>query len=202
MESKNYSGFYGGITLLVLGTLFLLDNMHILDFGNAISTFWPVVLILIGIHLIMKVRRSDMPEDQPHHAPVSGPGPIAGDRLSENNLFGDIRLKVTSEKFKGGNISNVFGDIDIDLSAGKLESGVTKLNVNGVFGDVHILLPAECGVRVDCSSVAGDLTIEGNRREGVFPRIAYQDEKYTGDPKKLDIHCSVIFGSIRISRNP
>lgn len=38
----------GGITLIVVGTLFLLNNMGILAFGDS----WPIALIIAGIYLV------------------------------------------------------------------------------------------------------------------------------------------------------
>ena len=39
----------GGI-LMVLGFLFLLDSLNILDFGDFISTWWPLILIIFGLN--------------------------------------------------------------------------------------------------------------------------------------------------------
>jgi len=200
MESSNNSSFYGGITLLVLGTLFLLDNMDILDFGHFISTFWPIIFIIIGIHLIVKVRKDNAPDAPENRTGTSNVNPISTDKIVESNLFGDLKLNISSGKFKGGSISNVFGDIKVDMTACSMEPGNSRLNVNGVFGDVSIYLPAGVGVKADFSAVAGDITVEGTRREGLFPRIAHQDQNYSENAAKLEIHGSIIFGSIRINR--
>src|SRR5581483_7182856 len=41
----------GAILLIVIGVLFLLDTMHVLDF-NQIGRFWPVILILVGAWML------------------------------------------------------------------------------------------------------------------------------------------------------
>lgn len=43
------SSLCSGIILIVVGTLFLLDRMDIADFGSVMRSFWPVIIILIGI---------------------------------------------------------------------------------------------------------------------------------------------------------
>ncbi len=200
MKNENNSGFYGGVTLLTLGILFLLDNFNMLDFGDIVSTFWPVVLIIIGIFMIMKVRKVNPPGSH-DDTPITGVnGQVLGDKLSENNIFGDLKLKVSSDKFTGGSVSNIFGDIEIDLSGCTMVPGRSKLNINGIFGDVSVFLPGGTRVRVDCSVVAGDITVEGNRREGLFPRVAFRDVDYSESKIQLDIQGSMIFGSIKINR--
>lgn len=48
-ESRNGS-IIGGLILLGLGILFLLNNWDILDFEES----WPLILVIIGIGLIIK----------------------------------------------------------------------------------------------------------------------------------------------------
>jgi len=51
---RNYQGrIFSGLVIIAIGVFFLLANMDRLDFGDFISTYWPMVLILIGIfHLL------------------------------------------------------------------------------------------------------------------------------------------------------
>jgi hypothetical protein len=46
------------IVLITLGVLFLLNNLGYtnLSLGRLITTWWPVVLILIGIQLLLRDR--------------------------------------------------------------------------------------------------------------------------------------------------
>ncbi len=47
------------LVLIVLGTLFLLDNLGVvgLDVGYLISTWWPALLILAGVNLLLRRYR-------------------------------------------------------------------------------------------------------------------------------------------------
>jgi len=200
METKNNSEFYGGLVLLILGMLFLLDNLAVLDFGDFISTFWPLALILIGIHLIMKVRKNKSSDPELDNRHENHNAVASTDRLSESHLFGDLKFKISSENFRGGSVSNVFGDIEIDISKCSLVSGRSNLAVNGVFGDITVYLPTGVKFTADCSAVAGDITVEENHREGLFPRIAYKNQDYPDPDLQLTVHISLVFGSIRIKR--
>jgi hypothetical protein len=50
--------WWGGITLIVAGLLFLLDNFGILDL-NELLRLWPAVLIVIGIWLLKRFRHGE-----------------------------------------------------------------------------------------------------------------------------------------------
>ena len=120
-------------------------------------------------------------------------------KISENNVFGDIQLKIDSESFAGGSLSNVFGDIRLDLSGVKLTQEVTKIHVSGVFGDVTINTPDGIALDARSNCVAGDISIRGSRKDGLFPNLTYQDDAYQNAKHKIDLQCSIVFGSIHIS---
>lgn len=50
---KNQSRIFWGLLLIVLGFIFLLDQMGRLDFGDLAGRYWPVVFILIGISILL-----------------------------------------------------------------------------------------------------------------------------------------------------
>ena len=45
-----------GIILIVIGGLFILDTFDIMNFGNAFSTWWPLIFIIIGL---LKIKGSE-----------------------------------------------------------------------------------------------------------------------------------------------
>ncbi len=48
-----------GVILIVIGTLFLLDQWDLLDFGYLFETFWPVLIIVLGIQMLLRARRQN-----------------------------------------------------------------------------------------------------------------------------------------------
>ena len=52
-------GNIGAIVLIVVGSLFLLSNLGLLDvsIGHLVRTWWPLILILIGLSLLFNPRR-------------------------------------------------------------------------------------------------------------------------------------------------
>jgi len=187
--------FFWGVILIIIGALFLLDNFDIMDFGYFIRTFWPIVLIIFGIKIILTKRKaSDMKDDRDY----SGESRINGDRLSENNVFGDIKVNVESKKFTGGSVNNVFGDIRLDLSRAEIEPGISKLYVSGVFGDIMIYTPRNVALSIKSSAVGGDISIFGKKREGLFPTLNHREDGYESAEKRIYIQSSIVFGSIGI----
>lgn len=47
--------WWGGLALILLGALFLLDNFRILDLDSLLR-FWPVLLILLGVWLLKRFQ--------------------------------------------------------------------------------------------------------------------------------------------------
>ena len=54
-EARNNKKVFGGTILILLGILFLLDNMFPrFDFGD----YWPIILIALGVGIIIKASRN------------------------------------------------------------------------------------------------------------------------------------------------
>ena len=49
------SPLWGGI-LIGIGTLLLLDQFHLIRFGEIFETFWPVLIIVLGIQILLRGR--------------------------------------------------------------------------------------------------------------------------------------------------
>ena len=57
MSERHYrhhqGGIFWGLLLVVFGVLFLLDRIGGLDFGTLIGTYWPVIIILLGLSILV-----------------------------------------------------------------------------------------------------------------------------------------------------
>jgi predicted membrane protein len=51
-SQRNWVGFI----LIILGALFILDTFDIMDFGDTFSTWWPLILIIVGL---LKIKGSE-----------------------------------------------------------------------------------------------------------------------------------------------
>ncbi len=59
-RTRDYQGrIFAGLLIILIGVLFLLGNLDKLDFGEVFSTYWPLILIFIGLwHLVAHEFRS------------------------------------------------------------------------------------------------------------------------------------------------
>ncbi len=183
-----------GIVLIILGSLFLLEHTGVWDFGEVFHQYWPVLLILGGIWML--VRRSKERTERPWAGPGTEPG--RPDLLDESNTFGDIVLRTASKQFQGGSVSGVFGDIRLDASESELAEGEHTLTVKGVFGDVRLMLPKGAPVTVNSSTVFGHVEVFDTRQGGMSPAVTIESPGYAAATRKLRVHVSQVFGDVEV----
>ncbi|HLE06719.1 MAG TPA: DUF5668 domain-containing protein [Candidatus Nanoarchaeia archaeon] len=53
---KKHEDLIGGLILIVIGAAFLLGNIYGISVWLLISTYWPVIIIIIGLSIILKTR--------------------------------------------------------------------------------------------------------------------------------------------------
>ncbi len=193
--------YLGGLILITLGVLFLLDTLNIADFGDLISTYWPLILIFVGFSILARNRHRPLKISTEEEAAASFSSEHQQSDASavrSSSVFGDVDLKFSSKDFHGGSISNVFGDTNVDLSEIALADGEHLLKVDGVFGDLHILVPKDIEIYVGGKSVFGDVRVLGNLKTGFGQEINYSSENYGTATKKLRLYAHQVFGDVRI----
>lgn len=57
-NSKKIGSLFWGVLMIGMGVLFLLDNLYIVDFGEVISDYWPLILIAVGLKIILSAKGS------------------------------------------------------------------------------------------------------------------------------------------------
>ena len=199
-ENKN-SGMVWGLILVLIGVLFLFQNFDMLDIGDIISTFWPLILVAIGLKILYD-RKSANADDTVVEAKVvvdNVEADISSDKISKSNVFGDMNINITSSHFSGGSISNVFGDIRIDLSKAQVIDNNCKLYVNGIFGSVYIKLPEGVQAKIKANSIAGEMSLKDESHDGLFGNLTSEDPGYASTAKRIFISSSIIFGSITVN---
>lgn len=183
--------------MIVLGALFLLDNLGFADFGDVMSTYWPVILIIVGLSMLWRNRV--VVKKKTNDGAVN---PDASSWIDHTNVFGDISLEVTSQSFKGGGVSTVFGDVTVDLTRAALADGEQVLKVSGVFGDVDVKLPRDVAHCVSGATLFGELRIADQRKGGIAQQAYYVSDGYDRSAKRLRIDCSQVFGDLRVTSQP
>ena len=201
---------FWGIILICLGTLLLLDNLGIADFGDIVSEFWPLLLVLWGLNILIR-RRNTSPESSQSQFQPQAQSPatsavtftmaqsVEGELVHQSNVFGDLFLTIASPNFKGGSVSAVFGDIDIDLSKAIVAEGDHALQVHSVFGDTRIILPPAEAIAISASSTFGNMMALGQFKDGFSSSLNTTTPGYDAATKRLKMNVTKVFGNLRVS---
>jgi predicted membrane protein len=113
--------------------------------------------------------------------------------------FGNIKMKLTSQEFTGGSVSNVFGNIEIDLGEVKLKEGNQNLFINGVFGEMRIMLPKTASVSVQAAVNFGSVQIKERSASGISSALSYSTDGFENASAKLYLKAHQSMGNLRLS---
>ncbi len=185
--------FKGGawFILILIGTGFLLGDLYP---GIEVRRYiWPVVLIVVGGFLIFRPRRrcSGPQNDKKNY---SSADPLFNteeaytkeDFVDSTSIFGGAKKIIISKNFKGGDIVNVFGGTELDLTQADM-SGQAILEITTIFGGTKLIVPSNWEIKSEAVMIFGG--IEDKRKMSTS----------TVAPEKiLLLKGTVIFGGIDI----
>ncbi len=207
-----------GFILIFIGILFFLHTMDVADFGDIIHRFWPLILIFVGINMLLKFKKSNdfaqqqstmqatqtttanVPPPMPPQQPVYTytPPSVSVDSLNVSEVFGEISLPIASQNFRGGRVSNVFGEIKIDLTKTILVDGDSVLDISTVFGAITLLVPREMAFAIQSNVSVGDIRVFDMKRDGLFSKLNFKTSNFDSSPKRLHIVTSSVFGECKV----
>jgi predicted membrane protein len=178
---SNLQGRVKGAVLIVLGILLQLDALGVVQFRW--SSLWPLAMIAAGLAVIwssFEARRLTS---------------VTGDSrnsLNEFALFGGVERRITSQDFKGGVATAIFGGIEIDLRTAAIADDHAEININAIFGGCELRVPENW-----------EVVAHG---QGIFGGYVDSTKGYTGTPdpsvsvprKALYIRGVAVFGGVEI----
>lgn len=183
--------FRGGawLVLVLVGGIFLLRRIYPTFSFNQI---WPVVLIVIGLFIILRphrrwkldaAKKTDGSSDSVFTEDIDY---SKDDFVESTSIFGGAKKIIISKNFKGGNVENIFGGTELDLSQADF-AGTAVIELTTIFGGTKLLLPSNWSVKSEVVTIFGG--IEDKRR---MQTVTEPSEK------TLLIRGTVIFGGIDI----
>jgi predicted membrane protein len=171
------------IVLISIGLFFLID------FPDGLrENFWPALIVVVGISLILQWRR---PAQRSHFPNFSKGNSKSVDAIDETAVFGGRNISVVTENFQGGKITAIFGGSTIDLRFAKPVEGCT-IDVVTIFGGTKIIVPEEWNMKIDVVPIFGGF--DDKRSASVISR--------TSTGKVVMIKGSCIFGGGEITNMP
>lgn len=168
------------LLLMIIGILCQLATMNVIAWSD-IFRLWPLLLIVIGAWMLLRPTRHWREKRR-----AAGGENI--DFLDAWALFGGAERQVSSQQFKGGNATALFGGIDIDLRQAKLAEGEHSLHLTALFGGVDVFVPPDWNVSVTGTPLFGSLEDKRRKIQGIEATAKGQ----------LQISGFVMFGGIEV----
>jgi predicted membrane protein len=189
-------GVLPGAALVVVGGVLLLRRMEVAAGYLSGENIWAAVLVVAGGLLVAKAcflkRRgarccgSERREERLsgcHARRAAGESRSFSDYLERTCVFGGARERVESQSFSGGEVSCVFGSVELDFTSAQLAEGVSYLEVSAVFGGVELYIPSDWYVEVRPTNIFGGFV--DRRTKATFD---------VADNRKLVLVITSVFG--------
>ncbi|MDR2292562.1 MAG: cell wall-active antibiotics response protein [Prevotellaceae bacterium] len=180
-----YRRFFSGITVLMFALFFIIPKLveacpDIFKWLGYDFTYkyWPALLIAVGILIIARLFFTKSTVNS--HDKIFSDNSMSKYRskrkkcncgcdncncncnFERNAVFGSIEEIILDPIFNGGNISSVFGNIELDLRKTTIPEGDTELEVNSVFGAITLYIPDNWNVELHVSNFAGGFSDDRN----------------------------------------
>jgi predicted membrane protein len=172
-----------GILLMLAGVLLQLNELGIAHFGWA--TFWPIMLIALGLFVMWGSMQWG---SRPAVSPSAGGDPRT--TLNEAVVFGGLERRMTSQDFQGGDVTAIFGGVELDLTEANMQANEAILAITAIFGGVEVRVPPAWQVAFRGAPIFGGVEDK--------TRTARVDDTASSSLKTLVITGAVIFGGLEI----
>lgn len=149
-QPRGTQGRFGGLIWLIVGLVLLIDRLALLDFR--LADFWPLLLVLFGFLVIRRSwgpRTASMPQGETD-SPVSTDNVVSGFALMSG-----VRRTLTSQDFKGGQLTAIMGGCEVDLRHASISSGTAILDLFAFWGGIDIRVPQDWSVVVEGTPLLG-----------------------------------------------
>src|SRR5688572_27541127 len=181
----------GWFVPIIIGGAFL-ANDYILE-GDLRSHIWPLILITVGALFIFRPRNRHCRGFKKKEGiqsetitPLSEESYTQDDFIDNVNIFSGTKKVILSKNFKGGDIVNIFGGSEIDLTQADITTPAI-LEVTAIFGGATLIVPSNWAIKSEAVTIFGGI---GDKR-----KIIPSTESPT---KTLVLKGTMIFGGMEI----
>ncbi len=146
LYANNFRFFTGPLILIGGGFLFQLSALGALGI-DSVFDLWPLILIIIGGSILVERLGIELPS-----LPGRSQDPNSVNILA---IFNGAEQTVESDSFAGGEVTAVFGGVEVDLRQTTPASQPITINAFSLFGGVEMKIPQEWHVRRDVVGIFG-----------------------------------------------
>lgn len=178
--------------MIIVGTAFLLNDYFLK--GDLDQHVWPIMLIAMGAFFILRPQRRSLKKEWDIKKKtgewsddITGEETfIKEDFIDTTSIFGSTKKNILSKNFMGGDITNIFGGTEINLTQADIQ-GVATIDITTIFGGAELIVPSHWAVKSEIVTIFG----------GVEDKRSVSPITDTPD-KALVLKGTIIFGGIEI----
>ncbi len=179
---------FTGYAMIAIGSAFLLDDYYP-QWIDA-KLILPILVIAFGIGMLGRALNlfGSKKKRSRRHVMFDEEVDITGDDFIEATaMFGGVKKNVTSQNFRGADISTTFGGAEINLTKADIQQPIT-INTRTTFGGTTLIIPSHWQVHSEVSAVFG--AVEDQR--GII------DTTQVDENKVITLEGSCVFGGVEI----
>ena len=79
----------------------------------------------------------------------------SADVIDHVHIFGGGERIVSSDNFRGGKVTAIFGGSEIDFTRAKLAPGTNELEVTWIFGGGSLIVPSDWNIVIEVTPILG-----------------------------------------------
>jgi predicted membrane protein len=154
----------GWVAPIIIGSVFLLiENFPQLSIRPYL---WPIAIIVFGLMIIFKNKYKSRfafgeGNDKDNPQPVNsydeaGASYSNEDIIESTNIFSGSKKINLSKNFGGGEITNVFGGCELNLTKADFK-GRIKLEITNIFGGTKLIVPADWNIQQEAVVILGGI---------------------------------------------
>jgi predicted membrane protein len=161
-----------GWILICIGGFFMIPRLWHVPWGWH-ELFWPALLLGLGAILIVRgVARRKEPIDD------------SVDYIDDVSIFGGGDRVISTQNFKGGRVTAIFGGSKYNMTHAELAKGRSEIDIFTMFGGCKFIIPTDWEIRIEVSSIFG----------GFSDKRALRKDDPRDPSKELIIKGIAIFG--------
>ena len=164
MGSQTHSSRIFGTLIMVFSGIWFFEKLSL----------WPILIMVLGAHILWKAVGKD-------RLPKSGRMISATDFVRDFVIFGGSDRRVESNAFVGGDMTVIFGGVDLDLrSCSPVPGQPMVLDIFTMFGGVDIRVPEGWAISQEATAIFGGIDdqtrppADSPAPEGPRPRLILQ----------------------------
>ncbi len=183
----------GWIAPIIIGVVLIIRH-HYEDMAIA-NYIWPIAIIIFGLGIVFKdklLKKNSSPYNKlssTENEPVGFDADTnwsSEDVIESTNIFSGTKKINISKNFRGGEITNVFGGSELNLSKADIK-GHAVLEVTCLFGGTKIIVPPDWNIQQEAVAIFGGV----DDKRPITGIVEAQD-------KVLILKGTVIMGGIEI----